>query len=73
MPATFLHDDKVIPPDEQVDGRAPACPVCGQTLWLVNWTRRASDDGDRDVRSYECKSCGHTAEIVTEAPLAGIP
>jgi hypothetical protein len=42
-------------------------------LWLMNWTRRASDDGDVDVRSYECKSCGRSAEIVTEAPLAGIP
>jgi len=70
MPSTFLHEDKVIAPDEQVDGPPPACEVCGQPLWLVNWKRRASDNGDLDVRSYACKSCGHTAEFVSIAPLA---
>lgn len=69
--STFLHAEKPIAADEQVDGPAPPCARCGEPLWLKNWTRRASDNGDVDVRSYECKSCGHTAEVVAEAPLAG--
>jgi hypothetical protein len=71
MTSTFLHEDKIVAPDEQVDGPPPACEMCGQPLWLVNWVRRARDDGDFDVRSYECKSCGHTAEVATQVPLAG--
>ncbi len=71
MTSTFLHEDKAVAPDEQIDGAAPACERCGRPLWLVNWTRRASDAGDFDVRSYECKSCGHTAEVVSKIPLAG--
>ncbi len=70
MASTFLHEDKIIAPDEQVDGPAPICEACGQPLWLTNWRRRASDDGDVDVRSYECKSCRHSTEIVSRAPLA---
>jgi hypothetical protein len=70
MTSTFLHEDKIIAPDEQVDGPAPACEACGQALWLTNWRRRASDAGDVDVRSYECKSCGRSTEIVNRAPLA---
>jgi hypothetical protein len=72
MPSTFLHEEKVIAPDEQVDGPAPACEVCGEALWLMNWRRRAGDNGDVDVRSYQCKSCGHTAEFVSLAPLASL-
>jgi len=72
MSSTFLHEEKVIAPDEQVDGPAPPCEMCGRPLWLVNWRRRASDDGDLDVRSYECKSCGHATEFVTIAPLASV-
>jgi len=32
MTSTFLHEDKIIAPDEQVDGPAPACEACGKPL-----------------------------------------
>jgi hypothetical protein len=71
MTSTFLHEEKIVAPDEQVDGAPLRCELCDRPLWLVNWTRRATDAGDLAVRSYECKSCGHNAEIATKIPLAG--
>jgi hypothetical protein len=66
MATTFLHEDKALPPDEAVDARAPACPNCGNSMWLKNWTRHAGDDGLRDARIYECKGCGASVEIGSE-------
>jgi hypothetical protein len=63
MTATFLHDDRAPSPDEQVDGPAPACPGCGKAMWLMRFTRRASDDGVSDVRSYECHTCGAIKDV----------
>lgn len=63
MTTTFLHEDKVVPPDEAVDARPPACPACGKPMWLINFTRRASDDGVQDKRNYECKMCGAALQL----------
>ena len=64
MTATFLHADKPVSPDEEIDGRAPDCEVCGATMWLTNRTRRSNDDGTRDIRSYACKNCGAKKDMV---------
>jgi predicted RNA-binding Zn-ribbon protein involved in translation (DUF1610 family) len=63
MTSTFLHEDKMVPLGEEVDLHPPACPACGETMWLVNFTRRSSDDGQRDIRSYECKKCGALKDV----------
>lgn len=63
MNATFLHKDKVLAPDEEVDAPAPACPGCGRPMWLIRFTRRASDDGVSDLRSYECRNCGALKDV----------
>jgi len=63
MTATFLPDHKSLPSDELIDAPAPHCPGCGEPMWLVRFTRRASDEGLRDVRSYECRACGASKDI----------
>ena len=65
MNATFLHDDKSLPSDQLVDAPAPECPACGQPMWLIRFTRQASDAGLRDVRSYECRACGALKDTST--------
>jgi hypothetical protein len=67
MSATFLHVDKPLSPDEQIDAPAPACPGCGKPMWLTRFIRRASDDGVSDLRSYECRTCGALKDV-TAAP-----
>ena len=67
MNATFLHVDKALSPDEQVDATPPDCPGCGEPMWLRRFTRRESDAGESDVRSYECRACGATQDVVAEA------
>ena len=69
MNATFLHTDKALSHDEQVDAPPPACPGCGAPMWLARFTRRASDAGVTDVRSYECRTCGAVKDI-SAAPAA---
>jgi hypothetical protein len=32
-------------------------------MWLVRFTRRASDDGVSDMRSYECRNCGALKDV----------
>lgn len=68
MNATFLHKDRAQSPDELVDRPAPACPGCGKPMWLIRFTRRESDAGVSDVRSYECHTCGAQTDV--EAPPA---
>ena len=68
MTATFLHGDKIVPAGEEVDLHPPACPACGVTMWLVHFTRSSSDHGQRDIRSYECKSCGALKDVVDPSP-----
>jgi len=67
MNATFLHVDKALSPDEQVDATPPDCPGCSKPMWLTRFTRRASDAGVFDVRSYECHACGATKDVKAEA------
>lgn len=69
MNATFLHADKALSPDEQVDAPPPDCPGCGKPMWLTRFTRRASDNGEFDVRSYECRACGVAKDVVAEATI----
>jgi len=69
MNNTFLHADKTLPQDEQVDTAAPECPACGKPMWLNCFTRRASDDGVLDVRNYECRSCGAVKDITAQAAM----
>ena len=57
MTATFLHDDKKIPPDEIVDTDAPLCE-CGQRMWLTRIETKTSDLGRDTEKQYECKVCG---------------
>jgi hypothetical protein len=64
MTATFLHADKPVSPDEEIDVRAPDCEACGATMWLTNRTRRSTDDGTREIRSYACKNCGAAKDVV---------
>jgi hypothetical protein len=66
MNPTFLRGDKTVAPDEQLDAPAPPCPACGRPMWLNRFTRRASDDGVSDVRSYECRTCGALKDVVAE-------
>ncbi len=73
MTTTFLHEDKIIPAGEEVDRHPPACPECGATMGLVHFTRSSSDDGDRDVRSYECKRCGALKDVIEQAQLEAGP
>gem|GEM_PF-647442 len=73
MTATFLHGDKIVPAGEEVDLHPPACPACGVTMWLVHFTRRSSDDGQRDIRSYECKRCGAQKDVIDTAQLEARP
>ena len=63
MTTTFLHRDKAVPADEALDAPAPACPACGRPMWLLRFTRRASDDGVSDLRSYECRNCGALKDV----------
>jgi hypothetical protein len=67
MNATFLHDDNSLPSDQLVDVPAPECPDCGQRMWLIRFTRQASDEGLRDVRSYACRACG-ASKIMSAQP-----
>lgn len=69
MNNTFLHADRTLSPDEQVDTAAPECSVCGELMWLNCFTRRASDDGVLDVRSYECRNCGAVKDITAQVAM----
>ncbi|HEY5278426.1 MAG TPA: hypothetical protein VIJ67_01615 [Pseudolabrys sp.] len=67
MKATLLREDRAVSADEQVDAPAPDCPVCGKPMWLLRFTRRASDDGVSDLRNYECRGCGARKDVAAEA------
>ena len=73
MTTTFLHEDKTVPAGEEVDLHPPACPNCGTTMWLVHFKRSSTDDGQQDVRSYECKRCGASKDVIDGAPLESPP
>ena len=58
MTSTFLHEDKVIPPDEGDERAAPECGRCGQSMALVRVETQLSDAGTQSTRRYECVRCG---------------
>ena len=60
---SFLHQDKIIPPDEAAGEKAPDCPRCRQEMWLVVIAKNSSDDGTDDWLTHECKNCGAVIEI----------
>ena len=57
MTSTFLHEDKIIPPDEMVDARAPTCVACGQRMWLTRVDTKIGPSFETK-NLYECKECG---------------
>jgi transposase-like protein len=73
MTSTFLHEDKIVPPDEEVDLHPPACPACGATMWLVHFKRSSSDEGQCEVRSYQCKTCGALKNVIDGALAEASP
>jgi hypothetical protein len=60
---TFLHDDKIVPDRIGEEMPAPACPRCGSEMWLVLFSKTASDDGTDGSYTYECKNCGAATTI----------
>ena len=57
MSSTFLHDNKIIPPDELIDMDAPTCEPCGQRMWLTRVETKVGATIESKKR-YECKECG---------------
>jgi hypothetical protein len=58
MTSTFLHKDQNVPPNEVEERDAPACPNCGQQMWLMRIDNELSDKGTKSKRHYECGHCG---------------
>ena len=58
MNSTFLHDDKIIPPDEINDTDAPTCEPCGQRMWLTRVETKVGAASIESKKQYECKECG---------------
>jgi hypothetical protein len=61
--STFLHEDKVIPPDEAVDTDAPLCAGCQRPMWLTKVKTKHSDGYFESLKVYVCKSCGRTGYV----------
>jgi predicted SprT family Zn-dependent metalloprotease len=57
MNSTFLHDDKITPPDEITDKYAPTCEPCGQRMWLTRVETKVGASIEFK-KQYECKECG---------------
>jgi C4-type Zn-finger protein len=60
----FLHQDKIIPPDEFADPLAPDCPTCVTRMWLEGVSTKVEATEKISKRHYVCKQCGLT-QIVT--------
>jgi predicted RNA-binding Zn-ribbon protein involved in translation (DUF1610 family) len=65
---SFLHDEKIVPPDETVDTETPACDVCGQEMWLVSFSKTISDAGAEGSYRYECPNCGAVTKLRKSVP-----
>lgn len=65
---TFLHDEKIVPPDEAVDTETPACKACGAEMWLVSFSKQISDEGTQNSYSYECPKCGAFEKVRKSTP-----
>jgi DNA-directed RNA polymerase subunit RPC12/RpoP len=63
MTSTFLHEDKMLPPDENAEGDAPMCQACDQKMWLTKVTQVESDEASSETREYQCKNCGALATL----------
>ena len=57
MNSTFLHNDKIIAPDEIIDTHAPTCEPCGQRMWLTRVETKVGPSIE-SKKHYECKECG---------------
>lgn len=53
-------------PRSRIDERAerPNCTVCGGSMWL---TRVSPIEVVHEMRSFECRSCGHTDRYAVRA------
>lgn len=79
MASTFLHEDKMVPPDEMAEVAAPSCPQCKRRMWFVRVTTKTTDQTSVISREYECKTCGTGSvsdeednkmdEVVRDCPL----
>jgi ribosomal protein L37AE/L43A len=67
MASNFLHEEKEIPPDELAERDAPACPKCGQQMWVIRVETQLFDGGTRSIRQYECSPCGTKQALRTES------
>jgi 5-methylcytosine-specific restriction endonuclease McrA len=65
MTSTFLHEDRNVPPDEQIERDAPTCTVCGQQMSIIRIETLLSDSGTRSKRDYECSGCGAKQSLQT--------
>jgi hypothetical protein len=65
MTSTFLHEEKVIAPDEMVDADAPTCENCDQRMWLCRVETKVSAVGTTSRKEYECKMCGESRTVVS--------
>jgi hypothetical protein len=65
MASTFLHEDKMIPPDEAAEAAAPECPRCKCRMWLLRVTTKTTDGTSVTSREYECKTC-RTCSVIDE-------
>jgi DNA-directed RNA polymerase subunit RPC12/RpoP len=63
MTSTFLHEDKMLRPDENAEADAPVCQACSQKMWLSKVTQVESDQATTETREYQCKSCGALATL----------
>ena len=57
MNSTFLHNDKIIAPDEIIDTHAPTCEPRGQSMWLTRVETKVGASIE-SKKQYECKKCG---------------
>ena len=63
MTSTFLHEDKIVPPDEMLEKEAPPCPRCSQQMSLTRVDTQLSDTGIKSKRDYECIRCGAKTSV----------
>lgn len=79
MASTFLHEERMVPPDEAAEAAAPECPQCTRRMWLLRVTTKMTERTSVTSREYECKTCGTRSvadeednkmdEVVRDCPL----
>jgi hypothetical protein len=68
MSSTFLHEDKVIPPDEVLDTDPPLCRTCQVDMWLTKAETKFADGRIELRKEYECKLCGRLSPLSIKLP-----